>query len=112
MRYHYDRFMRTGSAGEVDIQRKTGITTSTDGYRLVYSPEHPNTSHYIGEHRLVMEKYLGRYLESDEVVLHKNGDKLDNRMENLELCLRGNHPQPQRVSDLLKWAYEIIDRYK
>ena len=54
---------------------------------MVYSPNHPNVTKlgYILEHRLVMEKKIGRYLKPREVVHHINKDREDNRLENLEL---------------------------
>ena len=62
------------------------------------------------EHRLVMEDMLGRPLRKKETVHHKNGIRHDNRPENLELWA-GQQPHGARVSDLLSFARDILERY-
>lgn len=66
---------------------KGGRTKDPDGYVLVRRKDHPaaNSLGYVREHRLVMEKYLGRHLRPGEVVHHKNGVRDDNRLSNLRL---------------------------
>lgn len=63
------------------------------GYRYCYVPEHPKRINncYVSEHILVIEKIIGRYLKNDEVVHHMDGDKLNNKIENLMLMLRKEH---------------------
>lgn len=67
--------------------------TTPYGYVMVYAPEHPRAqkSGCVPKHTLVMERYLGRYLEDDEVVHHINKIRDDNRIENLQLMNRQEH---------------------
>ncbi len=75
-----------------------------EGYVYVWSPDHPRANCHgrVLEHRLVMEKLLGRFLEPWEVVHHKNKVRDDNRPDNLELLTWSDHSKfvPQFVKSL------------
>ena len=74
-------------AGSKHHNWKGGKKYDAYGYVLIYSPKHPrcDKNRYVSEHRLVMEKHLGRYLTQEEVIHHINGIKDDNRIKNLML---------------------------
>jgi len=77
----------SGAPGSRNRAWKGGRILDKDGYVLLHRPSHPqaNSGGYVREHRLVMETALGRPLLPTEVVHHRNGNKADNPIENLEL---------------------------
>jgi len=68
---------------------KYGRIKWKSGYVGILVGQGKSGGKYVMEHRLVMEKHLGRKLDKQEYVHHKNAIKDDNRIENLELILRG-----------------------
>lgn len=79
--------------GPKNANWKGGRIKTYDGYIKIYSPDHTfkDGQGRVAEHRLVVEKQIGRYLKPDEIVHHKNGIKDDNRYENLELLTKNSH---------------------
>lgn len=69
-----------------NIRCGTGYHETKEGYILVNKG-----NKYIAEHRLIMERYLGRHLKSDEVIHHINRNRKDNRLCNLQLMTRKSH---------------------
>lgn len=117
---HASRLTRTGSAGPAESLNKKRDGITDDGYRVVS----------IGrktflEHRLLVERYIGRQLKRHEEVHHRNGMRADNSvgpcvlshrcdcddaMHNLELWST-SQPRGQRIEDKVRWALELIREY-
>jgi hypothetical protein len=93
---HYSRWLKSGDVGPVGPLHKPGIAKSKTGYLYDRSK---------AVHRTVMEEHIGRALHSFETVHHRNGIRDDNRIENLELWMRG-HPAGQRVQDIVAFVVE------
>lgn len=73
-----------------------------DGYIQILKPNHPfsDKKGYILEHRLIVEKYIRRYLKPKEIVHHDNGIPDDNRIENL--CLLSGRSKHMKIHKLGK----------
>lgn len=85
---------------------KGGRITNAGGYVLVYVPDHPDAGAkgYVFEHRLVMERVLGRRLRRDEHVHHRDGDKQNNEPENLEAMSPEEHARHHDKAGLMRAA--------
>jgi hypothetical protein len=103
---HYQRVKTHGEPGSADSKRRPGEwRVSAEGYLYRFADGAKQL-----QHRVVLEQALGRALLPHETVHHKNGDRADNRIENLELWSSWQ-PAGQRAADKLAWAREIIAQY-
>lgn len=82
---------------------KGGKRIDDHGYVRIYD----KNGRYRREHRVVMEQHLGRPLKTHEIVHHKNRDKTDNRVDNLEITNRPSHSSLH----ILERGHKKLDRW-
>lgn len=104
---------------------KTKAKIKKNGRGLPLGTKRPDVHGYVNikiedgwmkEHRFVIEEHIGRKLNRDEHVHHKNGLRDDNRLENLELWTtdysyrKNTHPQGIRIKDYIKHQIETLPK--
>lgn len=109
------RRIKRGVPLDTILKRKNGEGgIDKQGYKTLTMRGHPNQMDDRGrirEHIYVMSKHLGRPLNTKtESVHHKNGIRIDNRIENLELWHKGQ-PGGQRLEDKIKWCIDFLAEY-
>jgi hypothetical protein len=109
-----------GSPMEKNYFWKGGRNIDSDGYVLIKKSGHPYATKagYVREHRLVMERELGRYLEPHEIVHHrKTAEKSNNHPDNLLLYAdnhehflheHADHPRDPKTGRFLRMPRNLL----
>lgn len=106
---HYARLRSNGTLDAKPIRKRGTGGIDSSGY-VVHQRIVDGKRLRIKEHRAVMEQVLGRALLPTETVHHKNGNRADNRPENLEVWV-SRHPKGARVQDRVDDAVDLLRTY-
>ena len=90
--------------------RAKGYYIDGDGYIYVSAKNHPNRNNigYVRLHRLIVEKHIGRYLDKNEIVHHKDENKTNNHINNLEITTFSEHSKNHAI----RWKRDEKGRFK
>lgn len=115
IRFGIPRLPEGARLGERNPSWGGGVVVDKHGYRLVRAPDHPhaNSNGYVREHRLVMERTLGRRLRRREVVHHLDGDVANNDPSNLAVYeSNGAHLAATLKGQVPNWTPEGKERMR
>ena len=102
--------MRRGEELRPVVHRARRRPLTPDRYKHVRVIDENGESRAALEHRVIMSKALGRPLLRHETVHHKNGNRNDNELANLELWST-HHPMGQRIADKVDAYVEFLEQY-
>jgi hypothetical protein len=107
---HNTRFQKTGDPTTFKPSYKTYPIGATRMHNTGYVEEKISPNKWELQHRLVMKRSLGRDLLPGENIHHKDGNRANNDLDNLELWSTGQ-PAGQKVEDKINWAIGFLSQY-